>query len=55
VRVAPDATLGANNSLLIANAHHIVSQQFLVVIDLVKERDRNVAREQNALGPPIAI
>src|SRR5262249_30205214 len=48
--------LRPNNSLLlIADAHHIVSQQFLIVVDLVDERDRNVAGEQDALGPPIVI
>ena len=43
------------NSLLIANAHHIVAQQYLLIIDLVEERDRNVARVQDALGSPIII
>src|SRR6478736_828062 len=43
------------NSLLIANAHHVVAQQYLLIIDLVDERNRNVARVQYALGSPIVI
>jgi hypothetical protein len=32
------------NSLLIANAQHVVAKQYFVVIDLVDERDCHVAR-----------
>ena len=43
------------NSLLIANAHLIVPQQYLLIIDLAHERNRNVACVQDALGSPIVI
>jgi hypothetical protein len=44
-----------NPLLLIADTHHIVSQQLVIIIGLADERDRDVAREQDALGPPIVI
>src|SRR5262245_25487784 len=48
-------SLPNNLLLLIADAHHILSQQFLIVVDLVEERDRNVARVQDALSTPTVI
>jgi hypothetical protein len=43
------------NSLFIANAHHVVAQQYFVIIDLVDERNCDVARVQYALGSPPVI
>jgi hypothetical protein len=48
-------TAGHIDSLLIANAHHIVAQQYLLMSNLVEERARNVARVHDAQGAPIVI